>query len=98
MADAVAYGQILSAKRNDEHGNVSYTLSVERSWKANLDHQIVISTGTTCAFSAEVGQTYVIFLLKRDREDYQTAKCMGNRPKSSAANVLGYLRTVAPAR
>ncbi len=92
MAQSVVYGRVVSAKKENDGGDISYVFEVAESWKQSVESQITVHTGTTCSFEATVGERYVLFLKQQGRSFYETASCMGNRPDAKARALLSFLR------
>jgi hypothetical protein len=97
-AASVAYGKVVSVRKEKDGAEVLYVFEVTQSWKRRVEPQITIRSGTTCSFEADVGETYVIFLKQYKPDIYETAICMGNRPEAKARELLNYLREVKPTK
>ena len=97
-AESVVYGKVLSAKRDNEGSDTAYLIDVAESWKQPVETQITVHTSTTCAFVAEVGKGYVLFLRQPSRGSYETAMCMGNRSAEKSRELLKFLRAQTPRR
>jgi hypothetical protein len=97
-AESVAYGKVVSVRREKVGADVLYVFEVTQSWKRSVASQITIRSGTTCSFEADVGESYVIFLKQYKPDIYDTAMCMGNRPEAKARELLNYLHTITPTK
>jgi hypothetical protein len=95
-AQSVAYGKVVSVRRDNEGADIIYVLEVAESWKRRVEPQITIHSGTTCSFEANVGEKYVVFLKQYKPDIYDTTMCMGNRPEANARALLNYLEAMNP--
>jgi hypothetical protein len=93
QAQAIALGTIVSVSKESEY-NVFYTVSVDESWKEKVGDYLVIRSGSTCIYHADVGQKYLLFLWPYTSDMYQTSICMGNQPEATANRALKFLRSM----
>jgi hypothetical protein len=95
-ASGVILGRILSAKTTSDGSATEYSVAIGESWKLAPDSPATILTGSTCAFEAEIGAAYLLFLSKGQSGNLETARCMGNLPAARAGKALRYLRRSTP--
>jgi hypothetical protein len=66
-------------------------ISVEHFWKASIPKEIIITNGTSCDFSFEVGKSYLIYAHNSNGRNISTNLCSGNKELQYAAEDIKLL-------
>ena len=93
QADIVLLGKVMAVEGDINREGATARISVSEVWKKKIQHEINVSTATTCAFEFKLHEEYLLYLhVSPDGEHYTTKKCVGNLPISEAKDALDRLK------
>ena len=93
QADIVLLGKVMAVEGDINREGATARISVSEVWKKKIQHEVSVSTATTCAFEFKLNEEYLLYLRESpDGKHYTTKKCVGNLPISEAGDVLNKLK------
>jgi hypothetical protein len=82
-ASSIVYAEVLSVHKRSDY-DATYTLAVSKAWKKDPGERIEVHSRSTCIYSVETGDTYLLFLRPYVAGGLHTNICFGNRRESDA--------------
>jgi len=73
----VVIAKVLSVATDNDQ-NVTANLEVSDSWKRNLDNNVKVITGSSCAYDLHVNERHLLYLLDAPSGNFSTMRCQGN--------------------
>ena len=93
LADTVVLGKTTAVSGDINREGLTATVRVMQVWKRTVSPEIVVSTTTTCAFSFQANQEYLLYLSWEPHSGrYTTKACVGNQLIAAADQALRWLK------